>query len=59
MSSAIARTAWPADQELAGAVRCALASDSKSDRFFDRPQVMKGGRKKLMDEEMDQNGGRH
>src|SRR5260370_38391493 len=26
MSSAIARTAWPADQELAGAVRCAPAS---------------------------------
>jgi len=30
MSSAIARTAWPADQELAGAVRCAPASDSNS-----------------------------
>jgi len=33
MSSAIARTAWPADQQLAGAVRCAPVSDPKPDRF--------------------------
>jgi hypothetical protein len=33
MSSAIARTDWPAEKELAGAVRCAPASDSKPDRF--------------------------
>jgi hypothetical protein len=32
-SSAIARTAWPADQELAGAVQRAPASDPKLDRF--------------------------
>lgn len=32
-SSAIARTAWPEDQELAGAVQCAPASDPKPDRF--------------------------
>jgi putative transposase len=32
-SSAIARTAWPADQELAGAAHCAPASDPKPDRF--------------------------
>ena len=32
-SSAIARTAWPADQELAGAAQCAPASDPKLDRF--------------------------
>jgi Integrase core domain len=45
MSSAMARTAWPADQMLAGAVQCAPASDPKPDRFFDRPQIMKGGLK--------------
>jgi putative transposase len=33
MSSAIARTAWPADQELAGAAQRALASDPKRDSF--------------------------
>ena len=32
-SSAIARTAWPADQELAGAVQRAPASDPKPDSF--------------------------
>jgi putative transposase len=32
-SSAIARTAWPADQELAGAVQPAPASDPKPDSF--------------------------
>ena len=33
MTSAIARTAWPADQQLAGTVQGAPASDPKSDRF--------------------------
>jgi Integrase core domain len=33
MSSAIARTAWPADQELASALRRAPASDPKPDSF--------------------------
>src|SRR5712692_9017448 len=33
MSSALARTAWPADQELADAAQCAPASDPKPDRF--------------------------
>ena len=33
MNSAIARTAWPADQELAGAVQRATASDPKPVRF--------------------------
>jgi putative transposase len=33
MSSAIARTAWPADQELAGAMQRAPASDPKSHSF--------------------------
>ena len=33
MSSAIARTAWPADQELAGAAQCAPASGPKSHSF--------------------------
>jgi len=33
MSSAIARTAWPADQELAGAMRRAPASDPKPHSF--------------------------
>jgi putative transposase len=33
VSSAIARTAWPADQELAGAAQRAPASDPKPDRF--------------------------
>jgi putative transposase len=32
-SSAIARTAWPANQQLAGAVQCAPASKPKPDRF--------------------------
>jgi putative transposase len=32
-SSALARTAWPADQELAGAMQRAPASDPKPDRF--------------------------
>jgi putative transposase len=32
-NSAIARTAWPADQALAGAAQRALASNSKHDRF--------------------------
>ena len=32
-SSACARTAWPADHELAGTSQCAAASDPKSDRF--------------------------
>ena len=31
--SAIAHTAWPANQELAGAVQCAPASNPKLDRF--------------------------
>jgi len=32
-SEPVARTAWPANQELAGAVQCASASDPKPDRF--------------------------
>ena len=32
-SSAIARTAWPANRMLAGAAQCALASAPKLDRF--------------------------
>ena len=32
-SSAIARTAWPANQELAGAAQCAPASNPKPNRF--------------------------
>jgi putative transposase len=44
MSSAIARTAWPADQELAGAMQRAPGLGSKTSQFFDRPQVVKGGR---------------
>jgi len=33
VSSAIARTAWPAHRKLAGAAQCAPASDPKPDRF--------------------------
>lgn len=32
-TSAVARTAWLADQELAGAAQCAPALDPKPDRF--------------------------
>jgi hypothetical protein len=46
-NSALACTARPAQALLATAAQCAPASDPKPRSFFDRPQIMKGGRKNL------------
>jgi putative transposase len=57
-NSAVARTAWPADQELAGAVQGASASDPKPDRFS---TARRSGRAagKTREGKMDQHSGRH
>ena len=47
MSSAIARTAWPANQAPAGAVHCSDTADPKLSQLLVPPSNVKGGPEKL------------